>query len=436
MLRFQKDLQSGYFANYTVTDLLFFISCIFMIFAAVAYTIATSQSIPLSFRLVFFLLLGISFIKIDFFLPLLATLLIIDYFSIRYLGILPSDQKYIIYLIFIPLALNFKYCFFNFYTNRFFLIFAALFLLYTFLVTRLNGSMESHLNILVMIFILLLGFVSSSKTLYLLFGSLIFSSFLLALQGFILQDELINFANDSTGRLKWTDPNYMCIIIDFGILLSFYLLLIYKNVFFRIITICFLLFLFYIVLLLGSRGGLIVCLISILYLFHKNIFTFKFIYYMVGISTIVYSFYYFGFLEIILARFQEGNLDSAGGRTPIWDRILTVLSQRSVFSLLFGTGSYSSQYVYSIVYSLRSPHNNYLEFFYDYGLIGLSLFLGVISYIFLNSKNILSQAVIIFILLSAVALSPFNYAFSWLYLLFALFTYKLKSIFVYEEKLQ
>jgi len=434
MVTFQQDFQSRYFPNYTFSDLWFLSACVFLICAAVAYTIVTSQSIPLPFRLLFFILLGVSFIKIDFFLPFLATLLIVDYFSVRYLGILPADEKYIIYLIFIPLVINIKHCFFNFYANRYIFVFSALFLLYVFLVTRLNGSMESDFINIVLIFILLLGFFSSSKTLNLLFGSFIFSSFLLSLQGFILKDELVDLSYGSLGKLRWTDPNYMSIIIDFGILLSFYLLLVYKNIILRILLICFLLFQFYIVLLLASRGGLIVCFVSLLYLFKKNIFTLKFVYLVAGFSAVIYSFYYLGFFEIILTRFQENNLSTAGSRTIIWNRILNILYQRDVFEFLFGSGSTTSWYAYTVIYAPRSPHNNYLEFLFDYGVIGLTIFLGLLGYIFLNSKNILSQTVIVFILLSAIALSPFNYAFSWLYILFAIFSFQQKTIFSDEEK--
>ena len=434
MLKFKSESQSGYLSNYSLTDVLFVISCIVMICTAVAYTVATSNSVPMPLRLVFFLLFGISFLKVDFFLPLLSSLLILDYLSVTILGILPVDKTYIIFLIIIPLVINFKYCFLNFKSNSTVLLFSSIFLLYTFLVTRLNGILDSDFLNLVVIFTLLLGFVNQSKTLSLLFGSFILSSFLLAFQGFFLRKELLDVTYGTLGKLRWTDPNYMSLIIVFGILLLFYLLFVFKNIFIRATIICLLLFQFYIVLLLGSRGGLIVCTLSILYLFRKSIFSIRFIYFIVGIAAVLYAFYYLGFFETIIVRFQENNLNTAGSRTVIWYRILNALSQRNFFSLLFGTGATSSWYVYTVVYAIRSPHNNYLELFFDYGFFGLSMFLGFISYLFFKSKNIFSQSVIIFILLGAVALSPFNYEFMWLYLLLAVFTYKLDTIFIYEDK--
>jgi len=436
MLKLRKEFQSIYFSDYTISDLLFLITCILMIFAAVTYTIATSQSVPLPLRLIFFLLFAISFFKIDFFLPLISSLLIIDYFSVTLLGILPTDKKYIIYLIVIALVLNFKFCFFNFKANSTIFVFAITFLLYVFVVTWVNGIEESIFLDLVIIFTLLLGFVKPSKTIALLFGSFILSTFLLSFQGFFLRKELLDASYGTLGKLKWTDPNYMSLIIDFGILLSFYLLTVFKNNYIRFITICFLLFQFYIVLLLGSRGGLFVCFISVMYLFKKDVFSIRFIYYLIGILFVLFAFYYLGFFETIIFRFQENNLSTAGSRTQIWNRIFNALSQRDLFGLLFGSGSTSSWYAYSVVYAMRSPHNNYLEFFFDFGLVGLSLFLGLISYIYFKSKNILSQAVILFILLGALSLSPFNYEFPWLFLLFAILTYKQNSIFAHEEKQQ
>lgn len=436
MLKFKSESQSGYLSNYSLNDVLFVVLCITMIFIAVAYSVATSNSVPLPLRLVFFLLFGISFLKVDFFLPLISSLLIIDYFSVTLLGILPNDRKYIIYLIIIPLILNFKYCYTNYKANSSIFVFAITFLLYAFIVTWINGLEKSIFLDIVIIFTLLLGFVKPSRTIALLFGSFILSTFLLSFQGFILRKELLDISFGTLGKLKWTDPNYMALIIDFGILLSFYLLLFFKNNFVRFVIICFLLFQFYIVLLLGSRGGLFVCFISVLYIFKKDIFSFKFAYYLVGILLVLLAFYYLGFFETIILRFQENNLSTAGSRTQIWSRILSALSQRSFLGLLFGTGSTSSWYAYSIVYAMRSPHNNYLELFFDFGFVGLSLFLGLISYIYFKSKNILSQAVIIFILLGALSLSPFNYEFPWLFLLFAILTYKQNTIFAHEEKQQ
>src|SRR5665648_65558 len=434
MMKLKSESQSGYLSDYSLTDVLFVISCIVMICTAVAYTVATSNSVPLPLRLVFFVLFGISFFKIDFFLPLISTLLIIDYFSVTLLGILPTDKNYIIYLIIIAFVLNFKFCILNFKANSTILVFVLTFLLYAFFVTWMNGLEESVFLDVAIIFTLLLGFVKPSKTITLLFGSFILSTFLLSFQGFFLRKELLDITYGTLGKLKWTDPNYMSLIIDFGILLSFYLLTVFKNNYIRFITICFILFQFYIVLLLGSRGGLIVCFISVLYLFKKELFSFKFVYYLIGIIFVLLAFYYLGFFETIIVRFQENNLSTAGSRTQIWNRIFSALSQRSFFGLLFGTGSTSSWYAYSIVYAMRSPHNNYLELFFDFGFVGLSLFLGLMSYIYLKSKNILSQTVILFILLGALSLSPFNYEFPWLFLLFDILTYKQNAIFAHEEK--
>ncbi|MFO7543922.1 MAG: O-antigen ligase family protein, partial [Trueperaceae bacterium] len=76
------------------------------------------------------------------------------------------------------------------------------------------------------------------------------------------------------------------------------------------------------------------------------------------------------------ARFDEPNTLTGGGRVEIWAAIGEQLTQASAKELLIGHGFESSQRVVQRRFAtLTSAHNAYLQVLFDYGLLGLALFL-------------------------------------------------------------
>jgi hypothetical protein len=78
----------------------------------------------------------------------------------------------------------------------------------------------------------------------------------------------------------------------------------------------------------------------------------------------------------VFARFEDPNTITGGGRVEIWAAIGEELTNASFKELLIGHGFESSQRVVQRRFAtLTSAHNAYLQVLFDYGLLGLILFL-------------------------------------------------------------
>jgi O-antigen ligase len=78
----------------------------------------------------------------------------------------------------------------------------------------------------------------------------------------------------------------------------------------------------------------------------------------------------------VFARFEDPNTITGGGRVEIWAAIGEELTNANLKELLVGHGFESSQRVVQRRFAtLTSAHNAYLQVLFDYGLLGLILFL-------------------------------------------------------------
>jgi O-antigen ligase len=80
-----------------------------------------------------------------------------------------------------------------------------------------------------------------------------------------------------------------------------------------------------------------------------------------------------------------------------------------------GGGNFSYELVgKAIGLATESPHNNYLEILYDYGIFGLVSFIILLIHWFRsNKKNILAVSLILILIVSCLTLSPLMYAPFW-----------------------
>jgi hypothetical protein len=77
----------------------------------------------------------------------------------------------------------------------------------------------------------------------------------------------------------------------------------------------------------------------------------------------------------LLSRFQGPKLATANDRTPIWRATVESYASSSVPQMLLGHGFDSSRVLVRKQFgSLSSTHEAYLEFLYDYGVLGLAAF--------------------------------------------------------------
>lgn len=93
--------------------------------------------------------------------------------------------------------------------------------------------------------------------------------------------------------------------------------------------------------------------------------------------------------EGLIARFEEPNTVTGGGRVTIWAAVVDSLTQASPRALLAGHGFEASQRVVERHFaSLTSTHNAYLQVLYDFGVLGLAAFLVLHAYAVLRSWRI------------------------------------------------
>ncbi len=130
----------------------------------------------------------------------------------------------------------------------------------------------------------------------------------------------------------------------------------------------------------------------------------------------VFTFYYLATnsnLEIF-TRFKKLANDGGSGRDIIWETVYDAYSNSSNLKKIFGHGFQSVYYSLKPLGKNRMAHNSYLEYLYDYGLIGLSI---IIIFLLKNSLTCLvmikeknkSAPVIAFAIILSVIFSIFSY---------------------------
>lgn len=137
----------------------------------------------------------------------------------------------------------------------------------------------------------------------------------------------------------------------------------------------------------GTRMGIVLALLLSLYLFYKGIFRVKksnFLYYFLFL--IAFFFIMYEYLPSLYQRtFGEGyNFNSdfgfnSSGRFEAWALYIDLVKDNNT---LFGNG------LGTIVYPFEKglthfgvPHNEYIRFYYETGILGVSIFFSAISYI-------------------------------------------------------
>lgn len=216
-------------------------------------------------------------------------------------------------------------------------------------------------------------------------------------------------------RSGWKDPNYFSTFMNVGFMLSLlYLLGVLKSSLFilkkRIILLISCLAIMIAVVLTASRAGFLslafIMAIS-LFLSKPNI---KIALISIGlISVAIAIMFSYGVFDTLLYRlFEQGNLNTGGGRTEIWLNTIKNFNLQPFGAQLFGEG-----YWHRISLSGGSEtHNEFLAILADYGYFGIFIFLGLIASMFSLKKEPSSRIrnIASFLyLLSIISLSPFQY---------------------------
>lgn len=227
-------------------------------------------------------------------------------------------------------------------------------------------------------------------------------------------------------RSAWTDPNYLSMIVGMGAVIGFRNILRIRNIdrFTAVLSLISFFMAVPAMLLLVSRGGLL-CLcggIAVLMLFSKIKTSYK-IGVIVFIVIFVIILYTNDFLTMLEERLNGEANASNNERVWILQNRLTAFFKGSPFYWLVGYGLQDGLKL-GLPFPMGS-HNDYVAFLAEYGVIGLVMFLGMLSLPFYNMKHgtkVLGEvcAYTFYLLLASLTLEPFAFG-RWVYYVFLLF---------------
>lgn len=227
-------------------------------------------------------------------------------------------------------------------------------------------------------------------------------------------------------RSAWTDPNYLSMIVGMGAVIGFRNILRIRNIdrFTAVLSLISFFMAVPAMLLLVSRGGLL-CLcggIAVLMLFSKIKTSYK-IGVIVFIVIFVIILYTNDFLTMLEERLNGEANASNNERVWILQNRLTAFFEGSPFYWLVGYGLQDGLKL-GLPFPMGS-HNDYVAFLAEYGVIGLVMFLGMLSLPFYNMKHgtkVLGEvcAYTFYLLLASLTLEPFAFG-RWVYYVFLLF---------------
>ena len=217
------------------------------------------------------------------------------------------------------------------------------------------------------------------------------------------------------------DQNYFSLFISLGFIALFSLLASkdYKhNPLFKMIGFIDIGFLFISLLWLGSRGVIISLIVSLAAIFVIQTRTKKqYILFIAAVVTIILAALTVPGADIVINRFQDkSTVSNLSYRLPLAIKAYQHLSEASLSELLLGGGTNSGmQVLKGVVFThATSPHNQYLDFALDYGLLGLISFLTIFYLGFKNSfkcsgdDKTVRFAILTFFFLSSFTLTPFK----------------------------
>ena len=210
-------------------------------------------------------------------------------------------------------------------------------------------------------------------------------------------------------RMEWKDANYFSFCIAIFIMITCYIIARAKNKTYRRVMYLICLIMAICMLSLLSRGSVVALLIALIYYFRKNILSFRSLGTLAVIASVVALFYFSGMLEGMILRFMSDDLATGSGRTEIWSIGMHTFLEKGNWTILFGAGEGQALKMAYFKGAYWSPHNNYLEILYNYGIVGLSLFCAWIAIFFKSARSKEVRALILLIAVNSFTIVPFPY---------------------------
>lgn len=341
-------------------------------------------------------------------------------FFIMLRGQLATDYQYLpdihSYGIYVPLLLLLLIVHKTQINNRFLKYFAPLICLTIYMsISDLLNNYELGVYVINLFIVILFSlFIRSKEDIDILSSALLSICALLAIYYILMYDQFLGTFNkvENINRSGWNDPNYFSTMLGVGFFISALGLFGYiRNgifLFNRYLLVAIIITIFSAIILLASRAGFISVAFILVYSFIKarpKLITIVITSALV--SGIIIILYKFGFFDTLLFRlFEQGNMDTGGNRTLIWEKAMESFNTQPIITQFFG-GGYWHRAELSGGHEL---HNEFLAIMADYGYIGLAIFvILILSMIIKNDQSCkIRRLSTLYYLLIILSLSPFQ----------------------------
>lgn len=222
------------------------------------------------------------------------------------------------------------------------------------------------------------------------------------------------YGNSGLERIGWVDSNYFSTTIGFTVLVSIVMLMTQKNS--VIETILFganIIASTIVMVLVASRGGILSLAAGVCVLLFLSKLKMKYKILIVALIAvfIVYMFNndYFALLQYRIEMDETGG----SGRTDIWKMKLSEFGDSSPFAWIFGMGYQNGIWLGGSASYYYCFHNDFISYLVCYGIIGLVLFILLLTYPIRNSnkKHYIFPAVvslIVYLAVTGLTLEPMS----------------------------
>lgn len=259
-----------------------------------------------------------------------------------------------------------------------------------------------------------LHFLSISKDKYIqaLLRYSVIVMFIVCIIGLFNYESLVGDYSTSLGdvdRLDWKDANYFSFFIGMMMLFTLYSIKMTKSKNQRRLYMLGVLLMMVTMAALISRGAIVALAITLIYYYRKEFFSLRSLGYLLLVAVAVAGLYYIGILDGLIMRFMSDDLQTGSGRTELWMEGIKTFFNKDSSVIAFGAGEGQALKMTYVKGEYWSPHNNYLSVLYNYGIVGLTIFLAWIISMFLHFKTRESRGAIMFIAINSMTIVPLTY---------------------------
>lgn len=236
---------------------------------------------------------------------------------------------------------------------------------------------------------------------------------------------MLIFAEYVRGRFRLMgiieeDPNYLCAYLAFGVVYAIDILTKNNKVYRKILAVAELILYFYLILVSGSRGGLLAILSgALIYLLTYSGKQDKHI-----IKKVILAMAIFAMVSVLIdnlpenlkLRFTVDNVveDGGTGRTTLWAQAFDLFANGGVLRQLFGYGTATISLCFTrFNYSeINVAHNMFIETLAELGIVGLILYsVAILTFIISAFKNKDKFAFAVIVAMFVMSLSTSIYTF-------------------------